>query len=55
MLGLDFIRANRAAVEKAIADKAVTLDLDTPEVPRDDRSDVTFYELMPYLGSSVVF
>jgi seryl-tRNA synthetase len=28
MLGLDFIRANRAAVEKAIADKAVTLDLD---------------------------
>ena len=29
MLGLDFIRANRAAVEKAIADKAVTLDLDT--------------------------
>ena len=29
MLGLDFIRANRAAVEKAIADKAVTLDVDT--------------------------
>jgi seryl-tRNA synthetase len=28
MLGLDFIRANRAAVEKAIADKGVTLDLD---------------------------
>ena len=28
MLGLDFIRANRAAVEKAIADKVVTLDLD---------------------------
>jgi seryl-tRNA synthetase len=28
MLGLDFIRANRAAVEKAIADKAVALDLD---------------------------
>jgi seryl-tRNA synthetase len=28
MLGLDFIRANRAAVEKAIAEKAVTLDLD---------------------------
>jgi seryl-tRNA synthetase len=28
MLGLDFIRANRAAVEKAIADKAVTLDLE---------------------------
>ena len=28
MLGLDFIRANRAAVEKAIADKAVTIDLD---------------------------
>ena len=27
MLGLDFIRANRAAVEKAIADKAVTLDV----------------------------
>jgi seryl-tRNA synthetase len=28
MLGLDFIRANRAMVEKAIADKDVTLDLD---------------------------
>jgi seryl-tRNA synthetase len=28
MLGLDFIRANRAAVDKAIADKAVALDLD---------------------------
>jgi len=28
MLGLDFIRANRAVVEKAIADKGVTLDLD---------------------------
>ncbi|NUT00387.1 MAG: serine--tRNA ligase [Sphingomonas sp.] len=28
MLGLDFIRAERAAVEKAIADKAVTVDLD---------------------------
>jgi seryl-tRNA synthetase len=28
MLGLDFIRANRAMVEKAIADKGVTLDLD---------------------------
>ena len=28
MLGLDFIRANREAVEKAIADKAVTLSVD---------------------------
>jgi len=28
MLGLDFIRANRDAVEKAIADKAVTLSVD---------------------------
>jgi seryl-tRNA synthetase len=28
MLGLDFIRANRGAVEKAIADKAVTLSVD---------------------------
>ena len=28
MLGLDFIKANRAAVEKAIADKNVGLDLD---------------------------
>jgi seryl-tRNA synthetase len=28
MLGLDFIKANRAAVEKAIADKGVDLDLD---------------------------
>jgi seryl-tRNA synthetase len=28
MLGLDFIKANRAAVEKAIADKTVTIDLD---------------------------
>jgi seryl-tRNA synthetase len=28
MLGLDFIRANREAVEKAVAGKAVTLDLD---------------------------
>jgi seryl-tRNA synthetase len=28
MLGLDFIRANRDAVEKAIADKAVTLNVD---------------------------
>lgn len=32
-----------------------TLDLDNPDVPRDDRADVTFFELMPYLGSSVVF
>ena len=29
MLGLDFIRTNRAAVEKAVADKGVTLDLDS--------------------------
>jgi len=29
MLGLDFIRTNRAAVEKAIADKSLTLDLDS--------------------------
>lgn len=28
MLGLDFIRANREAVEKAIADKAVTMSVD---------------------------
>ena len=28
MLGLDFVRTNREAVEKAIADKAVTLNLD---------------------------
>ena len=28
MLGLDFIKANRAAVEKAVADKGVDLDLD---------------------------
>ena len=28
MLGLDFIRANRATVERAIGDKGVTLDLD---------------------------
>ncbi|HEX4894071.1 MAG TPA: hypothetical protein VFV47_12340, partial [Hyphomicrobiaceae bacterium] len=28
MLGLDFVKANRAAVEKAIADKGVDLDLD---------------------------
>lgn len=35
--------------------RALTLDLDQPDVPRDDRSDVTFFEVMPYLGSSVVF
>ena len=35
--------------------RAVTLDLDQPDLPRDDRSDVTFFEVMPYLGSSVVF
>ena len=28
MLGMDFIRANRAAVERAIRDKGVELDLD---------------------------
>jgi hypothetical protein len=35
--------------------RALTIDLDQPEAPRDDRSDVTYYEVMPYLGSSVVF
>ena len=35
--------------------RALTLDLDQPDLPRDDRSDVTFFEVMPYLGSSVVF
>ncbi len=35
--------------------RALTLDLDAPEAPRDDRSDVTFLEVMPYLGSSVIF
>jgi hypothetical protein len=31
------------------------MDLDQPELERDDRSDVTFFEMMPYLGSSVFF
>lgn len=35
--------------------RAVTLDLENAAAPRDDRSDVTYYELMPYLGSAVVF
>jgi hypothetical protein len=35
--------------------RALTIDLDNPGIPRDDRSDVTFVEIMPYLGSSVVF
>ena len=28
MLGLDFVKANREAVERAIREKGVTLDLD---------------------------
>ncbi len=37
--------------------RAITIDLDAPPdaPPRDDRSDVVFFEVMPYLGSSVVF
>jgi hypothetical protein len=35
--------------------RAATIDLDDVGTQHDDRSDVTFYEIMPYLGSSVVF
>lgn len=35
--------------------RALALDLSGDATPADDRSDVTFYELMPYLGSSVAF
>ncbi|MBX3231032.1 MAG: hypothetical protein KIT84_36845 [Labilithrix sp.] len=35
--------------------RAATIDLDDPNAQRDDRSDVTYFELMPYLGSAVVF
>ena len=35
--------------------RALTIDLDLPEAPRDDRADVLFFEVMPYLGSAVVF
>lgn len=34
--------------------RASTIDL-SDDSPRDDRSDVMFFEIMPYLGSSVVF
>ncbi len=34
--------------------RASTIDL-SDDSPRDDRSEVTFFEVMPYLGSSVVF
>lgn len=32
----------------------VAIDLDSDD-PRDHHSDVTFFEVMPYLGSSIVF
>jgi hypothetical protein len=36
--------------------RAVTIDLDSgSSTPVDARSDVTFYEVMPYLGSAVIF
>jgi hypothetical protein len=36
--------------------RALTLDVDDDSAAtRDDRSNVVFYEIMPYLGSSVVF
>jgi hypothetical protein len=35
--------------------RAVTIDLDNVAGQRDDRSDVTFFEVMPYLGSTVDF
>lgn len=35
--------------------RALTINLDTPDAGNDARSDVTFFEVMPYLGSSVVF
>lgn len=35
--------------------RAATIDLDNVAAPRDDRSEVTYYEIMPYLGSAVVF
>jgi hypothetical protein len=44
----------RAAVGLGEA-RAETLDFDQPDLPRDDRSDVTFVDLMPYIGSSVAF
>lgn len=34
--------------------RALTVDLSS-DAPRDDREDVLFFEVMPYLGSSVVF
>ena len=44
----------RAAVGIGQA-RAETLDFDNPDAARDDRSDVTFVDLMPYIGSSVAF
>lgn len=35
--------------------RAATIDLDNLTAPRDDRSDVTYFEIMPYLGSTVDF
>ncbi len=35
--------------------RAATIDLNDTDAPDDSRSDVLFFEVMPYLGSSVVF
>lgn len=35
--------------------RATTLELEATSGPRDDRSNVTFFDLMPYVGSSVAF
>lgn len=35
--------------------RALAVDLTNPTSPQDVRSDVTFYEIMPYLGSTVAF